>query len=62
MEHAVDDDPLRFDFINQPVWPDDQLAEAWVGSVGIGAPALAEVGERVSGVADTLGKRRCEGG
>jgi hypothetical protein len=57
----MDDNPLRFDLIDEQVRPDDQLTEAWVGRVGIGTPALAKFGQGVSGIADPLGKSGREG-
>ena len=52
MKGAMDDDSVRLYFIDEAVGPDDQLAEGWVGRVGIGTPALAELGQGIPGVAN----------
>jgi hypothetical protein len=57
----MDHDTLRFDLVDEPIWPDDQLAQARVCWVGIGTPALTEISQGVAGSADALGEGRCEG-
>jgi hypothetical protein len=57
----MNDDPFRFDLIDEPVRPDDQLAKASMGWVGKWTTTLAEFGQRIASIADALRKSSREG-
>lgn len=57
----MDDDSLRLNLIDKPVWLDYQLTQTWVRTIGEGTSALAQLGEGIASVADPLDKRSCEG-
>jgi hypothetical protein len=62
MEHAVDDNTLGFDLIHQPVGTDDQLTKIRELCVREWPSSLAELGEAIASLTNTLRESGREGG
>jgi hypothetical protein len=62
MEYAMDDDSLDLHLVYEAIRSNDELAKTWIRRVGEGAAALAELGQGIPGITDSLGNRCSKAG